>query len=203
MPISREAFLVGNPTDKDDSGEGSADLLNTEIATDTVDASGIFDSDITEPVESSKNKSASGSAIDESAQERLEGVHKKVLISLPSADTTSAEKREAVGAAHPQREARRSVASGRDVPQFISRSQERERMQFNWDEAHAQSAVYEGRARMQRDATTEHLARIHDVVGLLIEMSEAHSNDARTKLQSLESKVAELETRFSVNRLSP
>ena len=156
-----------------------------------------------DPHEGSEDESASRGIGDARAKESLQVVGKEGSTSLPPADTTSAEKREAVGVAHPEREARRSVATGRDVPQFASRSQERERMEFNWDEARAQSEVYERRARAQKEAATEHLARIHDIVGLLIEMSEAHSSDGERKLESLERKVAELETRFSVNRLSP
>jgi hypothetical protein len=203
MPISREAFQIKNPGDENDVGEDFTDALDASNLAGIVDASAIVDKEAVGTAAPSEDESGSRSIGDARVKESPEKVSKEDEPILPPADSTSAEKKEAFGAAYPQRETRRSVATGRDVPQFTPRPQERDSMEFNWDEARAQTEVYERRARAQKGAATEHLARIHDIVGLLIEMSETHSNEGKRKLESLESKVAELETRFSINRSSP
>jgi hypothetical protein len=203
MPISREAFQNRIPGDQEDASEEFADGLDYVDGASGVDPSASVDKRIEGADEESKIDFDSRDAGEARATESPQEVRQGDSPTLPPADPTSAEKEEAFGAAHPQRETRRSVATGRDVPQFTSRSQKRGSMEINWGEAHAQREVYERRARAQKSAATEHLARIHDIVELLLEMSEAHSNDGERKLQSLESKVAELEMRYAVNRASP
>src|SRR5665213_1523525 len=135
MPITREAFQVGNPGDEDDLAEQFGDVPDADKVASIAHPSGIVDSQNTESAEGSKDESVSRIIGDTRGKESPQAIRKEGSTSLPAADTTSAESREAVGAAHPQREARRSVATGRDVPQFASRPQEGERMEFNWDEA--------------------------------------------------------------------
>ena len=203
MPISREAFQNRIPGDQEEVGEEFTDDLDNVDVASLADPSASIDKEIEGTDRKSEMAFDSRNDGEASAKENPQEPGQQDYSSLPPADPTSAEKEEAFGAAHPQRETRRSVATGRDVPQFKPRPQKRESLENNWDEVRGQGDVYERRARAQKSAATEHLARIHDIVELLLEMSEAHSNDGERKLQSLESKVAELETRYAVNRTSP
>jgi hypothetical protein len=203
MPISRQAFQIGISGDQEDVVE------EVDVAPD-YNKSASPDGEPTS-IDGGAGKSGAEATGDSGlrivrnagAEESSQGDDRKESANLPPADPTSAEKKEAFGASHPERETRRSVATGRDVPQFTPDSSAAESTETNWEAARAQTEVYERRAQSQKSAAMEHLARIHDIVELLIEISEAQSNDGERKLQSLESKVAELEMRYAVNRTSP
>ena len=68
---------------------------------------------------------------------------------------------------------------------------------------HERARIVEGRLQKQTNETAAHLSGIHEIVGRLLELTEASVFEGGEKLRALEQRLAQLEMRYSVNRNSP
>jgi hypothetical protein len=148
--------------------------------------------------------------------------------SLPPTVEPSAGASDAIGQTQPKTKAHRSVATGSDAPFDLihtetgrgtagmgitsgRRSNEKEgardldrsdAVDSGMERLHAESLAAGERAMRLRSADAEHLNRIHEVVGRLVELMETHSADHDDKLQTWERRLTQLETRMATNRMS-
>jgi hypothetical protein len=174
-------------------------------------------------VASGADRTAGANSEDDFAEKEFQAAH-----SLPPAVAPSAGNRDAIGQTQPKTKAHRSVAPGSDAPYALegpgtvgetvgmavvpkdgSGGKEKERNRDSLDAVesgmeryHAETLAAGERAMRLRSIHADHLDRIHEVVGRLVELMETHSADHGAKLQILEQRLAQLEMRMATNRMS-
>ncbi len=105
MPISRDAFQIGVPSSQDDGAEEFADAPDMDQSASAVKSVDRMDGGFVNSAEAAMGDSTPRSEGTTQAREKPQRDSKEDLTRLPPADPTSAEKKEAFGAAYPQRAA--------------------------------------------------------------------------------------------------
>ncbi len=195
MPISREAFQLRIPGGIG-RGPKRAVAAAAKRSEEAIGRMAFLSEDF-------RGVSNSNAEADDPAEEKTPDMGAPTLPQLPPADVTSAVTQDGIGPNQPKTEARRSVATGRDAPEAPGLLQDSEINESERGQPGAQMQVIEQLVIRQRNAAIEHLGRIDAMLERLMELTEGHLFDGDAKLQSLEQRLAQLEMRHSVNRMSP